>query len=363
MGFRVKIAPGVRVRISSRGVRTSIGPRIARVHVGAGRTAVSSGIGPFSVSGTVGGTRSTGRSNSGGGSYYRDYGPTEAQLNKQADAEAIQERVSRLTKAHLVKFTETTRRKAGRGPVPTESQLTTAISSQDLKGVSLFKRRERKAIKALAAEKALVEKQKLEDLETKYQQQAQKILDEEWQRLYSNDEHTVISAITKAFGDNEAKSAVLEVEGSKASIIVVAPDVSILPDRDWGVTAAGNLSVRKRTASSRDSVYFDMIFSQLLATLNEAFAVAPGIQTIDLVLVRNSADGRLGRVDLQCLGFGTFKRERLKGLSTSLAPYAILQSVSSKWEDSLDNNLKFKAVSLAAEPDLADLLSQVSRLD
>ena len=35
MGFSVKIAPGVRVRASSRGVRTSIGPRVARVHVGA----------------------------------------------------------------------------------------------------------------------------------------------------------------------------------------------------------------------------------------------------------------------------------------------------------------------------------------
>jgi hypothetical protein len=37
MGFSIKIAPGVRVRASSRGVRTSIGPRVARVHVGAGR--------------------------------------------------------------------------------------------------------------------------------------------------------------------------------------------------------------------------------------------------------------------------------------------------------------------------------------
>src|SRR6476646_9925513 len=46
MGFSVKLAPGVRVRASSRGVRTSLGPRAARVHVGGGRTGFSTGVGP-----------------------------------------------------------------------------------------------------------------------------------------------------------------------------------------------------------------------------------------------------------------------------------------------------------------------------
>src|SRR4051812_28143383 len=46
MGFSIKLAPGVRVRASSRRVRTSIGPRAARIHVGAGRTGFSTGAGP-----------------------------------------------------------------------------------------------------------------------------------------------------------------------------------------------------------------------------------------------------------------------------------------------------------------------------
>ena len=49
MGFRIKLAPGVRIRISSRGVRTSVGPRIGRVHVGGGRAGMSTGVGPFSA--------------------------------------------------------------------------------------------------------------------------------------------------------------------------------------------------------------------------------------------------------------------------------------------------------------------------
>lgn len=54
MGFRVKVLPGVRVRVSRRGVRTSLGPRVARVHVGGGRTAVSTGFGPVGAYGAIG---------------------------------------------------------------------------------------------------------------------------------------------------------------------------------------------------------------------------------------------------------------------------------------------------------------------
>jgi hypothetical protein len=60
MGFSVKLAPGVRIRASSRGVRTSIGPRAARVHFGAGRTGLSTGIGPVGLYTSVGGTRGGG---------------------------------------------------------------------------------------------------------------------------------------------------------------------------------------------------------------------------------------------------------------------------------------------------------------
>jgi Protein of unknown function (DUF4236) len=46
----MRLAPGVRVRVSSRGVSAGLGPRVARVHVGArGGVGVSSGAGPFSA--------------------------------------------------------------------------------------------------------------------------------------------------------------------------------------------------------------------------------------------------------------------------------------------------------------------------
>ena len=84
-GVSIKLAPGVRVRASTRGVRASVGPRAARVHVGSGRTRVSSGVGPFTVSSGVGTRRASPRrasasgSRSGGGQRV-----TLAQLERQA---------------------------------------------------------------------------------------------------------------------------------------------------------------------------------------------------------------------------------------------------------------------------------------
>lgn len=78
MGFSVKIAPGVRVRASSRGVRTSIGPRVARVHVGAGRTGLSTGAGPVGLYTAVGRTRRRPGS--------RGKSPSIASLQRQAAA-------------------------------------------------------------------------------------------------------------------------------------------------------------------------------------------------------------------------------------------------------------------------------------
>lgn len=51
----MKIAPGVRVRASSRGFSAGIGPRAARVHVGTRGVGVSTGIGPFGAYSHLGG--------------------------------------------------------------------------------------------------------------------------------------------------------------------------------------------------------------------------------------------------------------------------------------------------------------------
>lgn len=75
MGMSFKVAPGVRIRASSRGISAGVGPRAARVHVGTRGVGVSTGAGPFSAYSHVGGGRT-----SGGGRRASYGGPTKASI-------------------------------------------------------------------------------------------------------------------------------------------------------------------------------------------------------------------------------------------------------------------------------------------
>src|SRR5690349_4095340 len=93
MGFSVKLAPGVRVRASSRGVRTSLGPRIARVHVGGGRTGFSTGVGPASyyTSGTRRRSSSGNRRRTGTAAANRQLAAATRAAEKQEQAQSLSE--------------------------------------------------------------------------------------------------------------------------------------------------------------------------------------------------------------------------------------------------------------------------------
>src|SRR3954454_19466708 len=95
MGFSIKIAPGVRVRASSRGVRTSIGPRAARLHVGAGRTGFSTGLGPVGYYTSLGGSgrRSTAARRPSAGTYQRQLIVSPAVAAKAEEAQRLGEGV------------------------------------------------------------------------------------------------------------------------------------------------------------------------------------------------------------------------------------------------------------------------------
>lgn len=114
MGLSFKVAPGVRVRASSRGLSAGIGPRAARVHVGSRGVGVSSGIGPFS-----GYTSLSGGRRSGAGGARRTSGPTKASLaarerelraaQREADIEKVAWLEKSLVEVHRESFEPTQR--------------------------------------------------------------------------------------------------------------------------------------------------------------------------------------------------------------------------------------------------------------
>ncbi len=102
VGMSFKVAPGVRIRASSRGVSAGIGPRAARVHVGSRGVGISSGVGPVSAYTRVGGGS---RGKPAARAKPRSSGPTKASIAayerelKTAQRNADIEKVAALEKA------------------------------------------------------------------------------------------------------------------------------------------------------------------------------------------------------------------------------------------------------------------------
>lgn len=352
MGFGLKIAPGVRVSVSKRGVRTSIGPRLLRVHVGAGRAGISTGIGPLSIWGSLGGT-SKARSRT---TYSSSYGLTLNQANKLEEAQNIEARLNALTKVHLKNFEQTRKPVAGRRQLPPLDLLAKAYFEKESANIGFFKFNEKQEARTRSESLAKKEYLRLQEIEDKNQIHAQELLDAEWELVIKNDPDTVMNLLANAFGDTEAKAAPLEVIGSTLNMLVLVPAVEILPDRDWSITSAGNLSVRNMKAADRNAYYFELVFSNALAAVYEAFAVAPGIRTINLVILRNGAHPRTGEVKLDCLGFGTILKSKLPARTTQDSPYACLQRGSEFWQAKVESNLKLTPVDLAGHSDIQTLI-------
>jgi HEAT repeat protein len=135
----MKIAPGVRLRASSRGFSAGLGPRAARVHVGTRGVGVSTGVGPFGAYSHLGGA-SRRRSSSRGGGGYSYAGPSRASLAalereaRQAEKAAEIGRViaieRELVSVHLEEFSTSTARVLPEPSAPDETPIRQRIEGE-----------------------------------------------------------------------------------------------------------------------------------------------------------------------------------------------------------------------------------------
>lgn len=284
--------PGVRVRVSSRGVRTSVGPRAARVHVGGGRTTLSSGVGPVSVWSSGGGRRtSTSRPRS-------LYGPSPAQRQRQANAiaraQAAEDKLARIRElidlqrdliSNLEQFAD-----AGRPIVDVPiwvhpQQYLPEAEQRCLAGVGKFDRAGRDAARraaALEADQAAASyNAHLRARHDAHQAQA----DQWWAALVGNDEPTVIDTTNVAFADNASTAAALSVDGSTLAVLMIQPTADELGDQKAALTPDGKPTITRMTKTEQRQLWTACTLSRAVATISEAFAVAPGIQSINIAVV------------------------------------------------------------------------------
>lgn len=315
----MKLAPGVRIRASSRGIRTSIGPRAARLHVGAGRTGVSTGVGPVSLYTSIG-SGSRRRSGSPQAANQRQqaqaaYQRQLAQADRAAMAQGLADAFLRILNLHRVDFPLAQRPVAPEPAVPDRAAIYQHYEKQALVGIGFFRRADRSAARHHGAAQAEAEAARQWAAAKAQQEYWQRELDRQWHLLLANDPDTVLQTLAAAFEDNEAPSAAVGVSGGEVSLVVLVPPADqAIPDRMPGRTAAGNLSLKKITQAARSDYYKQFVCGQILVTLREAFAVAPALDSGRVVVLRNDGRDPYGRPAVACIAAVGVRRRALEGI-------------------------------------------------
>ncbi|MFD4863957.1 TerD family protein [Streptomyces sp. NPDC058412] len=166
-----------------------------------------------------------------------------------------------------------------------------------LAGIGVFARAERAEAKLRAERDApgylAAEQARLYGVHGELNDEAQQW----WQALVANDEATVCETVNYAFSDNPAAGCAVGVDGSVMSVVMRQHDIDSLPDQTPGVTSSGRPTLKTLTKRDRVLWWLTAMGSNVVATLKEGFAVAPGITAIDLAVITRMPDTqRLGFV-------------------------------------------------------------------
>lgn len=228
-------------------------------------------------------------------------------------------------------------------------------------GISIFKRAERSRAKTIAAAAADAEIAAEHALARQDRDRVQAELDRRWRDLCNNDSDVVLATLSEAFEDNEAPAAPVGVDGDEVAIIVLVPGPEVVPERIPQVTAAGNLSMPKLAKAKGAEFYKLVVCGHLLATLREAFAVAAGIKSVRVAVIRWSEQDAYGRHHPECLLAARFSRAAFQGVMWVQTDAARIVADTStdllvRWAGRAK---EFAPLDLSKEPELAVLLKAV----
>jgi hypothetical protein len=145
-------------------------------------------------------------------------------------------------------------------------------------------------------------------------------VDLDWQKLQANDPAVTLAALEQAFADNEAPATAIDCEGDHTTVVMqfVNPG-AIIPEKKPARTPTGKRTLKKRTKTEINALYLQALGSNVLATVKEAFAVAPGTEVVQLIVVRDEATSSSpGGLDVIYLG--EFGRSGFAGASGARDP-------------------------------------------
>ena len=144
--------------------------------------------------------------------------------------------------------------------------------------------------------------------------------DQEWERLRSNDPDLTLAALKRAFADNRAPATAIGCEGGRTTVAIQIPSPEeIVPERKLARTPTGKRTLKKRTKTEINALYLQALGSNVLATVKEVLAVAPGTQVVRMLVVRRETDTKHAG-ELAAVYAGEFGRTQYEGASGNRDP-------------------------------------------
>lgn len=283
-------------------------------------------------------------------------------LAREQERDAVAHAEQMLVSAHLEDFPAPTPATAPPPEPVAGAAIQRAHKRGALKGISIFARSERGAAKARAQRTAAQAIRAEEARRAEEQRQAQAALDAAWQALMANDPDTVLHAIEAAFSDNDSPAAAVDVQGPRVTLLMMAPDPTVVPERKPALTPTGRPTLKKRTKAELNDLYVSAIASYVLATVKEALAVAPGLQEANIIALRKEPSAGLGDDKLVALFAGRFPRTLLDEVRWEAIDLArVLDEVPDALLKRRGRTNELAPLDLDDEPDLAEVVGHVQQ--
>ncbi|WP_394941099.1 DUF4236 domain-containing protein [Psychromicrobium sp. YIM B11713] len=314
-----KVAPGIRISASSRGLRTSIGNNSGRVSFGAGATYTSAKVGGIRISQYH---SSSGKVTRGGNSR-----ASIAQLEKAQRAATLEAQINKLAAIehglvtlHFEEFPSAAPHQVT-PPLLTDAELLSRQwQNTAAKKISFFKRSARKTARFEADQAARIEAHRVDTANQQEYERQLAAANHQWQLLLAHEPQTVVSVLDQAFSDNSSEATCIDagVEENKryATVVVIFGPASVIPERTPSTTPSGKATTRKRTKTERNALYVKALGSTVLVTVKEAFAVAPSLDEVRMLVLRRDIEASTPENYLSVIYSAVFDR-----ISTNAQPW------------------------------------------
>jgi flagellar hook assembly protein FlgD len=351
--------PGVRLSATPRGLRMGLGPRAGRIHVGSGRPTISTGAGPATVWTGIGPSRR--RSRRRASTRPQPTANASASTSSRAadlvgQVEHLAALEAALVSVHRDDFPPVERELAEPPAGVDEQSIRRRATGEALAGISLFAFGKRAEARQQA--KAVAEERIRQAHEARAQAQAaeQARLDEHWRRLQANDPETVLSDLEAAFEDNQAPAVPIDCTGDAVAIVMLYPSADQIPEQKAALTPTGRPTVHKRSQTDRNTLHVQSMASHILATVREAFAVAPAIQRV-VVLTVEKSDAVGGVAMLRAVAANGFDRGQVERFNWErLDPLATIEAANPSLIKRRGRTGELAPLDLTDEPDIATVL-------